>query len=50
MKNEPLPLAGKTPRERFTELGSKVLSVSKDEIEKREKEWRKARSKKKRQR
>jgi hypothetical protein len=40
MKNEPIPLSAKTPRERFTELGTKVLSVSKEEIEKREKAWR----------
>jgi hypothetical protein len=46
MKSEPLPLTGKSPRERFNELGTKVLSVSKEEIEKREKEWKKNRRKK----
>ena len=43
MKDEPLPLVQKVPRERFTELGAKMLSVSKEEIEKREIEWRRTR-------
>lgn len=29
------------PHERFNELASKVVTVPKDEIDKREKEWRK---------
>jgi hypothetical protein len=29
------------PRQRFSELGMKIFSVPKSEIDKREKEWRK---------
>jgi hypothetical protein len=47
MKSEPIPLSAKSPRERFTELGTKVMSVSKEEIEKREKTWRAQRRRKK---
>lgn len=35
------------PNERFDQLATKVLSVSKDEIKKREKQWRKAKSRRK---
>jgi hypothetical protein len=43
MKDEPVPLAAKTPRSRFFELGTKIMSAPKDEIERREAEWRASR-------
>ncbi len=35
---------GKTPMERLRELTGKVVSVSREDMERREKEWRKRRS------
>jgi hypothetical protein len=35
----PLPLSSKTPEERFHELGSKLMAVSKTEIIALEKKW-----------
>jgi hypothetical protein len=35
----------KPPRERFNQLASRVFSVPKSEIDKREKEWQSARKK-----
>jgi hypothetical protein len=40
---------GKTPRERFFNLGRQVMSVPKSEIDRREAEWRKEQARKKRQ-
>jgi hypothetical protein len=48
MKDEPVPLTSKSPKERFYELGHKVMTVPKDEVEAREKKWRKMRRLKKR--
>ena len=42
-------IPGKTPRERFLNLGRQIMSVPKEEIDRREAEWRKERAKKKRQ-
>jgi hypothetical protein len=40
MKGDPpLPLSGKTPEERFNELGSRLMAVSKTEIVALEKKW-----------
>jgi hypothetical protein len=41
------PESGKTgPRQRFSELGAKIFSVSKSEIDEREEQWRKHKSEK----
>ena len=46
MKDEPLPLSARSPRNRFFELGRKVMTVPKDEIDSREKAWQQTRRKK----
>lgn len=52
MKSHPPPiLSGTTPHERFTELGSKLMAIPKEEVDERDKQWqarqaRKRRSKK----
>lgn len=43
----PLPLSSKKPEERFNELGSKLMAVSKTEINALEKKWQKRRQRKK---
>lgn len=44
MKTDPLPpLRGTDPRERFLELGKKIMAVSKTEVDAREKKWQQAR-------
>jgi hypothetical protein len=47
MKDERLPLESKSPKARFQELGSKLLSVPKDEIDARDKKWRSQKQRKK---
>jgi len=42
-------IPGDTPRERVENLMRRVMSVSKAEIDRREAEWRKGRTRKKRQ-
>ena len=39
MKGERLPLESKTSQTRFQELGSKLLSVPKEEIDARDRKW-----------
>jgi hypothetical protein len=43
-------IPGKTPREQFENLTRRVLSVPKEELDRREAEYQKDRAKKKRQR
>lgn len=43
-------IPGKTPRERFTNLVRRVISVPKTEIDRREAEYQKERARKRRQR
>ena len=46
MKDEPVPLTAKSPKERFYELGHKIMTVPKEEVDARDKTWR-ARKRKK---
>ena len=46
MKDEQLPLEAKSPKARFDELGSKLLSVPKDEIDARHKKWHESKKRK----
>jgi len=41
MKGDPVPIQpAKSPRERFMELGKKIMSASKDEVDAQDKKWR----------
>jgi hypothetical protein len=51
MKQDPTPpdsADGKTPFERFTELGKKIMRVPRDEIDAAEKKWQAQRARKRR--
>jgi hypothetical protein len=48
MKDEPVPLAAKSPKERFYELGHKIMTVPKDVIDARDKAWKNTRRRRKR--
>jgi hypothetical protein len=48
MKNEPTPSDGKTPQERFVNLGKRLMSVPKSQIDEREKKWQRERKRRKR--
>jgi hypothetical protein len=40
MKDEPTPpLGGKTPHDRFLELGKKLMAVTRTEVVEQEKKW-----------
>jgi len=45
MKDEPIRLSAKSPKERFHELGSKLMTVPKDEIDALDKKWHQAKNK-----
>jgi hypothetical protein len=47
MKDEPVPLTAKSPKERFYELGHKLMTVPKERIDARDKVWRAQRKKRK---
>jgi hypothetical protein len=48
MKGDSPPPDGKTPHERFIELGKKVMSVPRSEVAAQEKKWQRTRKRRKR--